>query len=137
MHVIVVGEHSFAWVEATRLWGATLKAIVRGSDLPKSIREEFDLPKALAPDLASELAPTGGRWNGLMFGTILNKDDSDVVVACFEAWGPSALVCVLPGRLSRSACAKLLGDRVKALGVKLHVRKQLHSELGGVTASPW
>ena len=137
MHVIVVGEHSFAWVEATLWWGATLKAIVRGSDLPKSIREEFDLPKAIAPDLASEMAPTGGKWNGLMFGTILDKADSDEMVACFEAWGPVALVGVLPGRLSRSACAKLLGDRLEAPGFTLRVRKQLHSELGGVTVSPW
>ena len=128
--VRVVGEHSFAWLEAANLWGAALEAVVRGGDLPKTIREEFDFPKAIAPDLALDLDPSGA-WSGVMFGTIHDKQDADVAVACFEAWRPSALVCVLPGDLSRSACARLVADRLKAPGYRLHRRRLDHSRLGG------
>ena len=84
--VRVVGEHSFAWVEATILWGAKLEAFVWVSDLPKYIREVFDLPIAVTPDEAARLPPLGGPWDGLMVRTIRDQRDLDILHQCHRIW---------------------------------------------------
>ena len=135
--VRVVGEHSFAWVEATNLWGAKLEAFVRVSDLPKYIREVFDLPIAVTPDEAARLPPLGVPWDGLMVGTVRDQQDADILHQCHRAWQPSVTLVTLPGDMSRTAVRKLASDPLN--GPRLHRRMQkwIHSELGGVTRSCW
>ena len=133
--VRVVGEHSFGWVEAAKLWGAKLEAIVQGISLPKSIREVFDLPLECTLDLAVKMTPSDCPWDGLLFGTILDVVDAEQVGSCFRAWRPRTGVVALHGHLSRSACDKLGWNWVSAIGYKHQVCKMAHSRLGGMTDS--
>ena len=137
MKVRVAGDRSFAWVEACFLWGSSLEVWVRGSMPPKSTRAAFQLPLMLTPDAALSLLPQDSPWDGLLFGTILNQEDVDVMAGMFWAWRPQATLFVVPGEWGRKKFSEVIGDRFRGQGLKTRQFRQCHSKLGGVTDSSW
>ena len=137
MKVRVVGNHSFAWVEATVLWGATLEVWVRGSVPPKSPRAAFQLPLVLTPDEALNFSPQGDPWDGLIFGTILNQEDSDLMSRMFGVWQPRAILLAVPGEWGRKRLAEVMGGRFRGRGLKTRQFRVNHARMGGVTDSQW
>ena len=138
LRVRVVGEHSFAWVEASMLWGATLEVYVRGRvDLPKTTREAFSLPLLVTREEALELAPVDSPWDGVVFGTVLDRGDSELLVEVARAWRPLALLVATPGNWTRQTFRELLEGKLRGPGLKTSRFMQVHSEVGGVTESQW
>ena len=81
--------------------GSSLEVWVRGSMPPKSTRAAFQLPLMLTPDAALSLPPQDAPWDGLLFGTILNQEDVDVMAGMFWTWRPRATLFVVPGEWRR------------------------------------
>eukprot|EP00804_Cyclotella_cryptica_P005665 CCRYP_000031-RA/>CCRYP_000031-RA protein AED:0.42 eAED:0.37 QI:0/0/0/1/1/1/2/0/485 len=138
IRVRVVGPRSIGWLEAAKLWGANIEAMVvpgrRDIDQVKHIVSLLTNTATTMLQSALHLPPARD-WRGIMLATLADHTDSKLAATLFDRRQPEVAIFAIPGRLSRTEVLVLLPDLPPRYSKTMF--KPRHSNLGGVTTSVW
>jgi hypothetical protein len=138
IRVRVVGHRIFGWLEAAKLWGVNIEAMVvpgcRDIDRVKHI-------VSLLTDTATTMLhsalhlPPAQDWRGVMLAVLADRTDSKPTATLFDRWKPEVAIFTIPGGLSCTEVLGLLPDFPPRCSKTMF--KPRHSNLGGVMTSVW
>lgn len=132
----VIGIHSAPWGEMCSLWGAKVECIVKlGGNSLSHCYNYLNLQQC-SYDAALQLQlPPKRNFNGVVFATIRNDEESRQVLKLILAWKPSICILSLPMDWIRS---KVLADfGHQSTPFYMICFSICHQEVGGVTSGRW
>ena len=127
VRVRVVGDRSLGWIEVAEGWGARIEAVVHGPKARTVLERYFSHLTRIDVATAYHLPPRE-PWNGLVFATMGDEEDAEMLHHLLGRWNPLITIIAVPSHVSRTRRRKWL----KGLG-RLREWPVKHQDLGGVT----
>lgn len=135
----IVGDLSFGWVEAAKLWGGDVEAVVHKSDDNHRLISFFDHPRSVGLGVAASMSPHGEDWEGILLGTLTNDYHSfHMAEVLFSKWQPSIAIFAVHSSIPRRHISNSLPKTFASIPKYRHFWQTCsHHEFGGVSLSSW
>lgn len=136
VRVRVVGGASIGWLDALRLWGASVEVFVCQGGNVKHLVEDLYPDVFIAPLVEAADMPPHRGWDGILFATLDTEEASQHVATLVERWRPSTLILAAHKDVSRHTFYKWIDFSDLGYEFKSQHRCK-HQDFGGVTTSSW
>ena len=131
----VFGEASLGWLDALRLWGASVEVFVTKGGSVKHLVDKL-YPDVFTTPHAEALKMPPHRWDGLMVGTVETEADANAAKQLVRAWHPSFVIMSCHHTISRPKARRWMD--LADLGYQHTTQHRCsHQDFGGVTLSDW
>ena len=132
----IVGAASFGWLDAARLWGASVEVLVTRGGKLKNIAHQLYPDVLLAPPAFAIDLPPHRHWDGSVLTTITSQEDADDVDRLTRAWRPLVCLVAFHSSVTRRQMSRWLPLKLEEYSRRVDFRC-CHDAFGGVTSSVW
>ena len=136
VRVRVIGDASLGWLDAMKLWGASIEVFVSQGGNTKHLIENLYPDVYIAPREAALRMLPHRAWDGLVVGTLESDQDACLAREIILAWCPS--IVILTGHQSVSRPRFHRWTDLSHDGYEHTTQHRCaHHDFGGVTVSGW